>query len=249
MMDDLQEEECAAEAESEAKRKKAEKIACDRASKAEDRVRNACRKLLSGRAKGDAARIAIADVCALIKWRGGSVPENTSKSNKDALVVAWEAVQPTMEELRTKAASAPAASPATGKSMNKQSSRKKKKKVVDSSDEEEDEEEERSDDEEDENDQQATCNREDDEGERKDENTDSDDSSDDDDDDDDDEAEAEEGEDEETYDVKCIHAQRGKGKTLMYHVEWEGYEERTWEPAAYLHGTIALEEWNENKEA
>jgi len=50
----------------------------------------------------------------------------------------------------------------------------------------------------------------------------------------------------ETYDVKCIHAQRGKGKSLRYHVEWEGWFEWTWEPAAYLRGTIALVQWKDS---
>ena len=49
--------------------------------------------------------------------------------------------------------------------------------------------------------------------------------------------------DEDKYDVKCIHDKRGRGKTLSYLVEWDGYAEQTWEPAALLRGTIAMGEW------
>lgn len=49
--------------------------------------------------------------------------------------------------------------------------------------------------------------------------------------------------DEEKYDAERIHAEKGRGKTLHYEVEWTGYAEHTWEPAAYLSGTLALQEW------
>ena len=64
-----------------------------------------------------------------------------------------------------------------------------------------------------------------------------------------DEEAGEEGEEEEEeeYQVKCIHKQRGKGKNLQYYVEWEGYDERTWEPAAFLSDTLALDEWLERQ--
>ena len=60
--------------------------------------------------------------------------------------------------------------------------------------------------------------------------------------DDDDESDCE-GED--AFEVKAIHGKKGKGKTLQYLVEWEGYTERTWEPAAYLDNNVVLAEWLE----
>ena len=62
----------------------------------------------------------------------------------------------------------------------------------------------------------------------------------------DDNCEGEDEEDEDEHDAAAIHAQKGKGKGkngLKYHVEWEGWEEWTWEPAANLEGSIALENW------
>ena len=50
---------------------------------------------------------------------------------------------------------------------------------------------------------------------------------------------------EETWDVREIHGVKGKGKTLKYHVEWEGFEKEddwTWEPAACLENNIVLTE-------
>ena len=84
------------------------------------------------------------------------------------------------------------------------------------------------------------------------EDVDDDDDDEEEDDEDDDEEDADEDEedaeeDAETYDAKCIHAQKGRGKTLLYHVEWEGYpdEEWTWEPPAHMVGTEALEAWED----
>ena len=68
---------------------------------------------------------------------------------------------------------------------------------------------------------------------------------------DEDEAEAEE-DDVGIYDAKCIHAQRGKGKSLCYHVEWEecpDMKDWTWEPPAHMEGTEALEAWEEGGKA
>ena len=43
--------------------------------------------------------------------------------------------------------------------------------------------------------------------------------------------------------MKAIHGMKGKGKTRMYHVEWEDCDEWTWEPAACLENNIVLSEW------
>ena len=39
------------------------------------------------------------------------------------------------------------------------------------------------------------------------------------------------------------------GKNLQYEVEWEGYAERTWEPAAFLENNLALTAWEESGKA
>ena len=89
--------------QADAKRQKSEQAACARASKAEERIRDACRKLLSGRCQGDGAKLAIADLITLIKWKGGTVPASTRKEDKNDLVIAWEAVQPPREEMEARA--------------------------------------------------------------------------------------------------------------------------------------------------
>ena len=58
----------------------------------------------------------------------------------------------------------------------------------------------------------------------------------------------EESDEDNSYDVEAIHGTKGKGKTLMYLVEWEGYPEekdRTWEPVANLAQNHVLAEWLE----
>ena len=52
-----------------------------------------------------------------------------------------------------------------------------------------------------------------------------------------------EEEDEETFEVEAIHGKKGKGKSLKYLVEWVGWEEKTWEPAALLTNNIVLKAW------
>ena len=43
--------------------------------------------------------------------------------------------------------------------------------------------------------------------------------------------------------MAAIHGKRGKGKALEYDVEWVGYAERTWEPAALLANNSVLTAW------
>ena len=53
--------------------------------------------------------------------------------------------------------------------------------------------------------------------------------------------ESEEEEDEETFEVEAIHGKKGKGKSLMYLVEWVGWEEKTcvwYSPVSYTHLTL-----------
>ena len=57
-----------------------------------------------------------------------------------------------------------------------------------------------------------------------------------------------EEEDEGLFDVEAIHGKKGKGKSLMYLVEWVGWEEKTWEPAALLTNNIVLKAWLKSSE-
>ena len=52
-----------------------------------------------------------------------------------------------------------------------------------------------------------------------------------------------EGEEEEEYVIERILAQRYVRKRVQYEVKWRDFAETTWEPAAHLADTSALEEW------
>ena len=67
--------------------------------------------------------------------------------------------------------------------------------------------------------------------------------------DEDEDGDEEEEDGEPKYDVKCIHAQKGKGKTLQYQVAWDGWAELTWEPGSFMLSTFALREWEESGKA
>ena len=60
--------------------------------------------------------------------------------------------------------------------------------------------------------------------------------------------EREEDEGEETCEGEAIHGKKGKGKSLKYLVEWVGWEEKTWEPAALLTNNIVLKAWLKSEE-
>jgi hypothetical protein len=52
--------------------------------------------------------------------------------------------------------------------------------------------------------------------------------------------------DKQEFFVKAIHAARGNPKrkrSLSFLVEWEGYQEMTWEPWSYLRHNIVLHEY------
>ena len=168
------------------------------------------------------------------------MPESTKKEDKNDIVIAWEAVAPPREELEARAGGPVAPAERATKKTKQQPKKKPKRTEPDSSDEEDEDSDEDID--QDDivdgrgRDASEACDDEDgseseDEGEDEDEG-----------DEDDEDAE-------ETYDVKCIRAQKGKGKKLEYHVEWEGHDGEgkpwplTWEPAAFLSGTFALEDW------
>ena len=51
----------------------------------------------------------------------------------------------------------------------------------------------------------------------------------------------------EEYSVRKICGERVKDGEQQYRVAWEGYEERTWEPARYLDGTEALDVYKEKR--
>ena len=61
------------------------------------------------------------------------------------------------------------------------------------------------------------------------------------------EQEDDEVEEEEEYAVESIVRERTYRNKLQYQVKWVGYEELTWEPAAHLADTSALEEFLERK--
>ncbi|KAL3906840.1 MAG: hypothetical protein SGPRY_010397, partial [Prymnesium sp.] len=98
LMKDLENAENATAQRNAAKCQKAISDANKRAITADKRVQQACSKLL-GKAAGDSNHLSLADLVVLIKWRGGSVPENKTRDNKAELVRAWEAVRPPRSEL------------------------------------------------------------------------------------------------------------------------------------------------------
>ena len=71
-------------------------------------VGTACAKLVKGT---DADRLTIPELKSLIKWRGGTAPENTSRHNKPALVLVWTKLQVSDEEIRLAAAAVQSAAP------------------------------------------------------------------------------------------------------------------------------------------
>ena len=49
------------------------------------------------------------------------------------------------------------------------------------------------------------------------------------------------------FNVEAILGKKGRGKTLQYHVQWEGYAETTWEPLSSIEPggrkNVVLREW------
>ena len=202
----------------EAKRQKKDEDACKAKEKEEAKVSDACRKLLKTH-KGVAGKCAVKDLVALIKAYGGQLPASTTKDDKDEVVAAWEKLNVPKAVLKARVKSAPAANGAAAadddgaegedgdeeeeapvKSRGGGAANRRRRSS--SSSDEESEEESEEEEEEDEDDEED-CGK---------------------------DEEDEESDDEGVYEVKAIHAQRGKDKTLEYEVEWEGYDAYTWEP-------------------
>ena len=66
-----------------AKQRRQEEAAAAKARNASSATARACQNLLG---KNDADKLSIGDLLALIKWRNGAVPKDTSKNGKPALV-------------------------------------------------------------------------------------------------------------------------------------------------------------------
>ena len=239
-MDEFETAELTASAAAEAKKKRADEASCARVATEDAKVRDACRKLLCGRVNGDIGRLALADLCTLIRWRKGTVPKDHSKGNRDAVEQAWAAVAAPKEELVARAGGegVPDEQPKAAPKAKAKAPPKPRKKAADSSDDEG-------------SDSDGDCDGGDDDDDMACDTTrgggeDSDSEDGDSDDEDEDEDGNEDEDDEDTYNTKCIHAQKGKGKTLQYLVEWEGYPDSadyTWEPVAFLTNNTALDEW------
>ena len=217
-------------------------------------MKEACGHLL-GKAKGVAKELSIKDLLVLIKWRKGKVPQETSAGNKDEIVASWLAVAASEEELRARAGPAGAKTAqkktAPKKTAPRSKGAKRRRKEEDSSDEDDDDDD--NDDDDDDDDEKAASGGkgaaeggEDEDDEQEEQEEEEDEGDDEDDNEDDDELD---DDDEDAYEVARIHAQKNKGKARKYLVEWVGYEERTWEPAALLLNNVALEEWVEGGRA
>ena len=65
-------------------------------------VRAACTKLMSKKLGGDASKLAIKDLVALLVWRGKK-PASTKKEDKEAIVSQWRALNVPGAELAAQA--------------------------------------------------------------------------------------------------------------------------------------------------
>jgi cobalamin biosynthesis protein CobT len=144
-------------------------------------------------------------------------PPSTKKEDREDIVKAWEELNVPIARVEAQAngyKGAPAATPKPKRAAKKA----QKRQHQDSSDDESSDDDDDDDDLQDESDQDEKS---DGEGEES----------------------GDESEKEETWNVKRILRQRGKGKSLQYEVEWEGDWDLTWEPAAFMANTIALKEY------
>lgn len=83
--------------------KKAERT-CKQNENREEKIKAACSNLLSDRLAGNPAKLPIADLVTLIKWKNSKkVPTNTKAGNRSQIVQAWVDLNVPMEELRAKA--------------------------------------------------------------------------------------------------------------------------------------------------
>ena len=91
--------------------------------------------------KKDADKLSIADLVALIKWRGGAVPKDTSKNGKPELVHTWRDLAVPEEAIRAESAVAEACVPPAAPQRKKQKRRAPESDDEESEDEQSDDEE------------------------------------------------------------------------------------------------------------
>ena len=93
--------------------------------------------------KKDADKLSITDLVALIKWRGGALPKDTSKNGKPALVRTWRDLAVPEEAIHGESAGAEAgdAEPPAAPQRKKQKRRAPESDDEDSEDEQSDDEE------------------------------------------------------------------------------------------------------------
>ena len=121
-----------------AKKRRLEEAAAARARKTSSAAAKACKNLLE---KKDADNLSIADLIALIRWRGGAVPKDTSKNGKPALVRTWRDLAVPEEAIRAESAGAEACVPPTATQRKKQKRRAPESDDEDAEDEQSDDEE------------------------------------------------------------------------------------------------------------
>ena len=121
-----------------AKQRRQEEAAAARARNASSAAAKACKNLLG---KKDADKLSIGDLLALIKWRGGAVPKDTSKNGRPALVRTWRDLAVPEEAIRAESASAEASEASAPTQRKKQKRRAAVSDDEDSSEEESEDEE------------------------------------------------------------------------------------------------------------
>ena len=130
----------------EAKKRKKEDALAAKAQNLSSAAARACRNLLE---KKDADKLSISDLVALIRWKRGAVPKDTSKNAKPALVQTWMDLAVPEEAIRAESASAEASQASAPTQRKKQKRREAESDDESSEEEESDEEEEDEKDEED----------------------------------------------------------------------------------------------------
>ena len=124
--------------DAEAKKRRHEEAVAARARNASSAAAKACKNLLG---KKDADKLSIGDLLALIKWRGGAVPKDTSKNGRPALVRTWRDLAVPEEAIRAESASAEASEASAPTQRKKQKRRAAVSDDEDSSEEESEDEE------------------------------------------------------------------------------------------------------------
>ena len=121
-----------------AKMRRLEEAKAARARRTSSAAAKACKNLLE---KKDADKLSITDLVALIKWRGGAVPKDTSKNGKPELVRTWRDLAAPEEAIRAESAVAEACVPPAAPQRKKQKRRAPESDDEESEDEQSDDEE------------------------------------------------------------------------------------------------------------